>query len=249
MTPAAGEGAATRADKDYVPALRFAWLTGAYDLVVRMTTRESTFKRALMAQAAIVPGDRVLDVGCGTGTLAVWIKLEEPRAEVTGLDGDPAILARAARKAHSNGADIRFDCAMSHALPYADEQFHRVVSSLFFHHLSPEDKRATAREMLRVLRPGGELHVADWGLPGNTLMRVLFVFVRLLDGFRNTADNVSGRLPAILREAGFADVGTPRRFSTVFGTLALHAARKPERPGADEPALASPVPPGTHAAP
>jgi len=214
----------------YVPALRYAWLTGAYDVVVRLTTRERVFKRALIDQTRVAAGHRVLDVGCGTGTLAIWLKQHEPQAEVTGVDGDPVILAMAERKARSSAANVRFDHALSYALPYDDGEFDRVVSSLFFHHLSPEHKRATAREILRVLRPRGELHVADWGLPANALMRVLFVLVQLLDGLRNTRENVSGQLPAIFREAGFGAVEQRERFATVFGTMALYAASKPALP-------------------
>ena len=219
-------------DGAYVPALGYSWLTGAYDWVIRLTTRERVFKRALIAQARVAAEHRVLDVGCGTGTLAVWLKQSEPQADVTGVDGDPEILVMAERKARASATTVRFDCALSFALPYADGQFDRVVSSLFFHHLSPEQKRSTAREILRVLRPGGELHVADWGQAANSLMRALFVLIQLLDGFRNTRENVSGRLPAIFRDAGFAAVEQRARFATIFGTMALYAAARPASPTA-----------------
>src|SRR3712207_3623938 len=91
----------------YVPALGIDRLTRLYDPIVRVTTRERTFKRRLLDQAAIVPGDRVLDLGCGTGTLALWAKRREPRAEVTGVDGDPAILEQARAKIAHEGADVR----------------------------------------------------------------------------------------------------------------------------------------------
>lgn len=220
-------------DRAFVPALRYASLTSAYDVVVRTTTRERVFKRALIAQAGVAAGHRVLDVGCGTGTLAIWLKQDQPQAEIWAVDGDPAILAIAARKANSSAAHVRFDSAMSYDLPYADGQFDRVVTSLFFHHLSPSAKRETAREILRVLRPGGELHVADWGKPANRLMRALFLFVQLLDGFRTTRENVMGHLPTIFGEAGFEGVSQRQRFSTVLGTMALYSARKSVLPMRD----------------
>ena len=213
--------------RGYVPALGYDALTALYDPVVAATTRERTFKRALIAQARIASGQRVLDLGCGTGTMAVWIKTQVPGAEVTGIDGDARILSRARAKAEAAGTAIRFDEAMSYELPYPDRAFDRVLSSLFFHHLSREDKLRTAREVFRVLRPGGELHVADWGKAANPAMRVLFYAVQMLDGFATTAGNVRGELPQVFRSAGFADFALKRQFSTVFGTLALFRIRRP----------------------
>lgn len=213
----------------YIPALGFHWLTPYYDAVVGTTTRERTFKKALIEQASLEPGHRVLDLACGTGTLAVWAKQSRPEADITGVDGDPAILSLAARKAERASVAVRFDKALSHDLPYPEAHFDRVVSSLFFHHLSWEDKRRTASELFRVLRPGAELHVADWGRPANLLMRGLFLFVQLLDGFGNTQDNVRGRLVPLFEEAGFSPVSQRSTFSTIYGTMALYHAVKPSQ--------------------
>lgn len=211
----------------FIPALGYDALTGIYDPVVALTTRERAVKRALIGQAGIAAGHRVLDLACGTGTLALWIKERAPTAEVIGIDADPKVLARARVKAAAGGTAIRLDNGMSYELPYPDRTFDRVLSSLFFHHLSREDKLRTAREVFRVLRPGGELHIADWGKSANVLMRVLFYGIQMLDGFPNTADNVAGRLPEILRSAGLEDVDAKREFSTVFGTMVLYRASRP----------------------
>jgi ubiquinone/menaquinone biosynthesis C-methylase UbiE len=213
-----------------VPALGFAALTPFYDAVMGITMREGTFRPALADAASVLPGQEVLDLACGTGTLAVMIAARARDAKVSGVDADPEVLAIAERKARRAGVTVRLDQGLSNRLPYPDESFHCVVSSLFFHHLAPERKRETAREVLRVLRPGGELHVADWGRASNALMRALFVPVQLLDGFANTRENVSGGLPAVFEEAGFEDVRQTRSFSTVFGTLALYRAAKPGIP-------------------
>lgn len=215
---------------EYVPALRFQWLTPYYDRIVRLTTREATFKRALIAQARIEPRQRVLDLACGTGTLAIWIKRSEPLAEVVGVDGDRSILVLASRKAQQAGVSVRFDHGMSDKLPYSAGQFDRVVSSLFFHHLSRAAKERTVQELFRVLRPGAELHVADWGRPSSPLMRALFLAIQSLDGFANTQDNVDGRLVELMRSAGFSEVLELETFSTVFGTMALYRALKPSLP-------------------
>lgn len=211
----------------YIPALAYRWLTPLYDPVVRFSTRESAFKKALIEQAALLPGQRVLDLACGTATLTIAAKQGTPDADITGVDGDPDILERARDKARRAGAELRFDQALSHQMPYPDASFDAVLSSLFFHHLDRQSKLATLREVHRVLKPGGRLHIADWGKAANPLMRALFFFVQLLDGFATTQDSVAGLLPAFMAECDFIDVSETRRFATPLGTISLCAARKP----------------------
>ncbi len=213
------------APSKYVPALRFDWLTPIYDIVVKYTTRERAFKSALINQAAIKPEQRVLDVACGTGTLAISIKTQFPSAHLRGLDGDVKILVMAKKKAANNKVEIQFDHGVSYDLPYPDSNFDRVVSTLFFHHLPWLDKVRTAREALRVLQPGGELHVADWG-SATGVMRLLFLFVQLLDGFENTRPHVEGRLVDVFKEAGFDSVSEEESFRTMLGNIALYKCVK-----------------------
>jgi len=211
----------------FVPALGYRWLTPYYDAVVGATTRERTFKEALIRQAEIQSGHRVLDVACGTGTLSVWIKKGSPQSEVFGIDGDSDILSFAVKKASRAGVSVHFDKAMSFDIPFPDAHFDRVVSSLFFHHLSWEDKIRTAQEMYRLLRPGAQLHIADWGKAANIAMRSLFWTVQLLDGYKNTQDNVAGKLIEVFESTGFAEVEQRQTFGTMFGTMALYSAVKP----------------------
>ncbi len=212
----------------YIHALRFRWLTPLYDAVVGLSTRERTFKKALIQQASFQSGQKVLDLGCGTGTLSIWIKQMYPKIEVVGLDGDPEILKLARRKSHQADASIQFDEGFSTRLPYPENHFDRIVSTLFFHHLTLSDKQRTIAEVLRVLKPGGQLHVADWGKASNALMRGLFFFIQILDSFETTRDNIQGRLPQLFEKAGFIEVSCVRTFSTAFGTIALYKASKPD---------------------
>ena len=96
----------------------------------------------------------LLEVGCGTGTLAIAAQRRQPGVRVSAVDADSAVLAIAARKARHAGADMAFDLGRSSALPYADGHFDRVLSSLFFHHLAWGDKLLTAHQMHRVRREG-----------------------------------------------------------------------------------------------
>lgn len=211
----------------YIPALGHAWLTGFYDPILRLTMREVTFKSRLIDQADLRPGHRVLDLGCGTGTLTVQIKQSQPGAEVVGLDGDADILRRAAAKRDRAGVAFDLVEGFSDRLPFADGSFDRVLCSLLLHHLTTDAKRRTLAEVFRVLRPGGQVHVADWGAPQDPLMRAAFVIVQLVDGFATTDDNVKGRIPAMLRDAGLVDVDVTGHLRTMYGTLSLIRGERP----------------------
>jgi len=212
---------------NYIPALGFRWLTPLYDPVLRLTLRERRFKGALVTQVALKPGHRALDLGCGTGTLTLLLQQSCPGARVSGLDGDPEVLEIAQRKAAAAGVALDLRQGMSFDPPFAAASFDRVVSSLLLHHLTTDDKRRTLAAALALLRPGGELHLADWGRAANPLMRAAYLGIQLLDGFATTADNVRGLLPDLMRGAGFTDVEETRRFSTVFGSLSLYRAARP----------------------
>ncbi len=213
---------------DFIPALRFNVLTPLYDYVVRLTTREYVFKRRLLDAASIESGESVLDVGCGTGTLLREIARREPSASVTGLDADPAILEIANRKLAKIGAACELVRGNSTEMPFADDTFDHVVSTLFFHHLRPVDKRITIEEIMRVLRPGGAVHIADWGQPTGLLQRLAFYQIQVFDGFENTRDHVSGMLATQFREGGFGRVTETTYLRTIFGTLRfLQAVKSP----------------------
>jgi len=207
----------------FLPALRFGALTRFYDPVVAATTRERAFKRRLVDLAEPRAGERVLDVGCGTGTLAVELAARCPGARITGVDADEAMLERARRKS----PELDLHVAMAQDLPFGDASFDLVVSSLFFHHLRRDDKLAVASELLRVMRPGARLAIADWGAPRDPLKRVAAQGIRLLDGAEPTSDNLAGRLPALLEQAGFVAVAERDTLRTAFGVMVLLTGAAP----------------------
>jgi ubiquinone/menaquinone biosynthesis C-methylase UbiE len=142
---------------------------------------------------------------------------------VTGVDGDPEILARARRKAGAEAVEWRLGRVEDPEL--ADASCDRVVLSLLLHHLPDPVKLATLQRAHRLLRPNGRVHVADWGPPGDPLMRLAFAGLQRVDGKANTQSMADGKLPTFLAEAGFGDFTRHDRLRTVGGRLELCSAR------------------------
>lgn len=150
-----------------------------------------------------------------------------PQSRVIGVDGDPQLQALARRKPGAHAVDWHEGLAGN--LPLPDASADAVTMSLLLHHLDPDGKRAALAEAVRVLRPGGRLHIADFGRPADPLMHAAFFAVRLFDGFVPTADHVAGRLPDFLSTAGFTEVHRYRRLRTAGGSLELLSAVTPTR--------------------
>ena len=210
---------------EYVPALRFGMLTRLYDPLMKLAFPENRIKNSLVQQARTGKDERILDLGCGTATLTILIKKSHPDADVIGLDGDPEILEIARSKITESGFDIALDAGMAFELPYPDRHFDHVFSSLMLHHLTRENKKRTLKEVFRVLKPGGELHVADFGKPQNIIMYLISLVMRMLE---ETGDNIKGLLPGMFHDAGFEKINETYRYMSIFGTISLYRAVKPE---------------------
>lgn len=207
--------------KPYIPALSFRWLTPLYDPILKWVMREDTFKRRLVQEANVQPGMKVLDLGCGTGTLTMMLKEAYPNASITGLDGDPQVLDIAHKKA--GHLTIRWEQGLAYDLPYSDSMFDRVVTSLVVHHLVTHDKRRAFQEVFRVLKPEGELYVLDFGVPHSSFPHLI---TRFMHGLEEAADNFDGRIPQFIAEVGFEQVTEVDYFVTAFGPLSLWKAVK-----------------------
>src|SRR5215510_9215222 len=213
----------TGSNQEYIPALGIKALTPFYDFIQRWLVRDTRFKSRLIEQAGIQAGYRVLDLGCGTGTLAIMVKQTVPTADVVGLDADPQMLSVAKSKSMRENTPVQFDQGMTVNLPYPDASIDRVLSSLMIHHLKTPDKEITAREVYRVLKPGGQLHVIDFGKPRTFYGKILAPF---LHGFEEANDNIDGRLPKIFEQAGL-QVREMGDFMTFFGSLTFLYGQKP----------------------
>ncbi len=208
----------------FIPALKYERLTLYYDPLLRWVMREASFKARLIQQAALQPEHRILDLGCGTATLTIMAKKAHPQTRLVGLDADMKVLRLAQGKAAKDVVDIDLLLGTAFQLPYADNSFDRVLSSLVFHHLTTDSKQRTLQEVHRVLRPGGELHIVDFGKPHGAFAYVMSHIMRRLE---HTTDNVKGRLPEMFRQAGLEQVSETARYLSVFGTPSQYQGRKP----------------------
>jgi ubiquinone/menaquinone biosynthesis C-methylase UbiE len=194
-----------------------------YDPLQRLLGMGS-LHRQLVDQARIQPEQRVLEIGCGTGNLAILIKRLHPDAEVVGMDPDPKALARAQRKAGREALSMQLDRGFAEELPYPDASFDRVLSALMFHHLGPEEKERTLEEARRVLKPGGSLHLLDFG--GEQVRSDGFL-TRLHHRSKRLRDNFGERIPTLMGEAGFADPTEVAHRVTIAGRLTYYRASVP----------------------
>ncbi|MGH7793901.1 MAG: class I SAM-dependent methyltransferase [Candidatus Binatia bacterium] len=201
--------------KGYIPAAGHDWVLPLYDPIMKLLGGEKV-RRTLLDQAMIQPGQCVLDIGCGTGSLVVLIKRLNPEVRVIGLDPDPKALARARRKAKHASVSIQFDQGSSLGLPYPEASIDRVFSSFMLHHIPSDEREKTLKEVLRVLRPDGLFCLLDFGGPESGGISRL---ARMIHSSRHLKDNSEERILALMTQAGFADPKKIDEGAMLFGQV------------------------------
>lgn len=214
--------------RSYVPALGDHRLSPFYDATIALMTCERTWRRALVRQIAPEPRDVILDLGCGTGSLAVQLKKACPGASIYGVDPDPDILTRAEEKARDAGVLVHFSqgYAQDAGTIAARIRPNKLVSSLVLHQIPLAGKRMALLAAFDALRRGGELHIADYGLQASPLMRLAFRQVQTLDGYGTTQPNADGVVPELMEDVGFAGVEETQVIPTPTGSISLYRAHK-----------------------
>lgn len=200
--------------RDFLPAAGSDWALPLYDPVTRLLGADAA-RRKLLDQASLTPDQRVLDIGCGTGTLATLVKRLHPAVDIVGLDPDPKALARARKKTTRAGVSVHFDQGFSDHLPYPDASFDRVFSSLMFHHIANDDRPNTLREIRRVLKSGGSFHLADFSKPEGGA-RGLF---HLIHASGHISMNSDAGILALMSAAGFKQARKANEARMMFGFL------------------------------
>lgn len=216
-------------EKDLYPKTRgrdlnhVAWL---YDPIIENLSfgRERRFRELSIKHMSISPSDLILDVGCGTGSLTLLIdSYLSPPGEVIGIDAAPKMIDLARSKASKVKSNSKFFVGISEALDFEDNQFDRVVNSMFTHHIDHELKKMTFSEMLRVLKPGGCLITADIDRPTNAWGWIMGWGARYVLIQKELEDNLNGFLPELMEQAGFTNV---RKVDHIHGLVSFFSAFK-----------------------
>lgn len=173
-------------------------------------------REELIKQANIKPNQRVLDLGCGTGTLVVLLKRKYATAQIVGLDPDPKALRRAEKKVRRAGLEVQLDEGFSDELPYDEGTFDRVLSSFMLHHLEEHEREKTLREVLRVLKPAGTFHLLDFAggedkAPGR--------WGRLVNSHAHLEENSQQSILQLMKRAGFMNAEKVKDGSMLFGLM------------------------------
>lgn len=195
-----------------------------YDPLVRVLASQRAVHGHLLERLTFLSPDtgKIVDIGCGSGTLAIEAAKRFPDARICGIDVDPRMLSQARKKAGS----LRTTLIQSSAseLPFDDETIDTALCSLLLHHLESEEKIAALAEARRILRPGGRLLLADYCVPASHFARLRFLAVQALDGWRPTRGNVRGELPNLIEHAGFEQPVEFAQTATPLGTVRCYMA-------------------------
>jgi ubiquinone/menaquinone biosynthesis C-methylase UbiE len=210
---------------DFTPAAGRFLPTSAYDRLLALLTREKLWRTALLRALAPRDGERILDVGCGTGSFAILVKQAAPGAIVVGLDPDDDARKIAAAKADALGVKVEWQNGFARDAANFG-QFDKVVSSLVFHQVPVAEKQAGLAAMFAAAKPGGRMIVADYARQQSWLMRQAFKIVQSADGRANTQPNADGFLEVELARICGRPVAAEWTVDTPTGTISIFAQQK-----------------------
>ena len=196
-----------------------------YDMVQPLVTlgQEKRLNVWLANYIQVPSRSLILDVGCGTGLLTAAIAKKHSDATVIGIDASKTMIAVAERKRQSE--NCTYKAALAEKLPFASETYAVVTSALFFHHIHFALKKRCLEEIYRILKPGGQIIIADMDVPYTKLGWALSIGAWLIFRQPEIKENIDGKLDGLITECGFCDIKKPVRFS---GYISVWSATKGE---------------------
>lgn len=200
--------------REFVPAAGHDVFLPLYDPLVNLMGFDRA-RRDLISGANIEPDHRILDIGCGTGSLVVNLKRQYVSAQVVGLDPDPKALRRARTKAVRAAVSVQLDLGLADQLPYKDESFDHVFSSFMFHHLNELEREKMLVEVLRVLKPGCSFHLVDFIIDDASSG----FMDRLFRAHAQMKANSEERILALMGHVGFTNRIKVKEGNMLFGLL------------------------------
>lgn len=211
---------------DFIPVLRFSFLTPYYDFLIRLLLPENKLRNALIDAAQVTTQTNFIDAGCGTATLSLMLAKKFPHAAITAFDVDEMVLIIADKKIKSKSiSNIKLVRINSNNLPFENETFDMAFTCFLFCNLIYDDKIKMIAELHRLLKPDSKLMIAEWSKPESFIAAIGFFIMQCVGGFKNTADIKKGMLPFYLNQNNFK-VDELIMFNTLFGTIKIYNALK-----------------------
>ena len=208
-------------EKSFIPALRFKSLNNLFDLFLKISMKENFVKNELINFSKLNNNQTILDFGCGTGTLIEMILLKTPKLNIVGLDIDQNILNIATQKLKFyNPQLIKYNGVN---IPFSDNYFDKVLSSLTIHHISSGNKIFILKEIRRVMKAGGKIYILDFVKPADMYSKFVTSILKLTEPIH---DNIEGKIPGMLNVSGFINISQNGYYKTAFGALTIYSGTK-----------------------
>ncbi len=198
------------------------WMARIYDPLTNLLGLGKNFMKLVSESIKFKENDRILDAGCGTGTLLIEIRKKiGKKCELIGIDPSEKLIKVARNK--SKNLNIKFKEGLIENIKFKNNYFDTVLSTLVFHHLPTELKKKGLKEIKRVLKPKGRLLIVDVGKPENLYSRLVAFFLKWYECFDS---NLRGELINLLKETGFKDVKIIKNKLRIMGMINFISAKK-----------------------
>lgn len=216
------------ADSGLFDRIRFRLLKSLYDRFFIFMVRDDSWQEPLIVSLAPKTNDRILDFGPGSGLTAVSLALRFPQTSITGADPEPKAVEKARQRIaqYQIGNIVIIEAPHDGRLPFDASSFDKVVCVLTLHDRLPDEKVGIVKEMMRVLRHGGTLHVADFDKPENPGEAMVLKLARYISGAAAIDPHFDGSWVNFLAKAGLFGIRRQSSHSVCAGRILVVKARK-----------------------